>query len=173
MWSLSIYNFPHSCEQREASLSTAWAVANMLWDSSWRAGQGTLHPNPIQEPLQPGLVFLGEASRRYVARCCPGGSGWCQEESQLLQSAVANPDPNSGLPFLACPTETGLLPGRLGTLARCSSCGMQKIPQMKHKGVHKHSCKIKCCGTISVFNSAHSIKFPSWMNNLFTASTPS
>lgn len=52
------------------------------------------------------------------------------------------------LPVLAWSAETGLWPRGLGPLACCSSWGMQKIPQMKHKGAHKHSCKIKCWAAI-------------------------
>lgn len=70
-----------------------------------------------------------------------------------VQWLIQTPTEESGnlsllLPGLAWSAETGLLPRGLGSLACCSSCGVQKIPQMKHKGAHKHSCKIKCCSAI-------------------------
>lgn len=68
----------------------------------------------------------------------------------ILTLTVESGDLSLPLPFLVRPAETGLLPAGLGSLAGCSSCGMRKIPQMKRKGAHKHSCKIKCCGAINI-----------------------
>lgn len=94
VWSLNIYNFPSPCEERSASISMAWAAAIVPRDLSWRVEQGTLHPNPFQEIIQPGsLCWKRQAGGTWpnMAQNCPGASRWCQDSVNTSDGSVSVP----------------------------------------------------------------------------------
>lgn len=64
VWSSSTSNITYSREQRRMSLSTAWAVANMPRESSWRAGQGNSTPAPFRCWYSP--IVLATRCKREV-----------------------------------------------------------------------------------------------------------